>query len=304
MFLINTRKEVQGSMPSICRRFYRLGLALAFLPIVGVLNASIVTIPDSALIPTTSLFTNSFGNIVVTTGGGNANGAGDADGRNDDGFSGPINLGFTLDFFGTNYTQFFINNNGNISFGAGIAAFTPSGPTGAAAPIISPFFADVDTRAAGSGVVELNTSIPNEIIVTWPGVGYFDEHSNLLDTFQLVLRGPGFVIPPGQGQIGFFWTTMQWETGDASGGSNGFGGDPAAVGFGDGAGNGQVLQGSTANGISAIVNDESLWFNLSSTGVPVTVGTPEPSSVALIFAALLAGLVWRFRISKRAVQQQ
>ena len=46
---------------------------------------------------------------------------------------------------------------------------------------------------------------------------------------------------------------MQWETGDASGGSGGFGGSPAAVGFGDGLSNGFVLEGSTENGISRIV---------------------------------------------------
>jgi hypothetical protein len=277
----------------------QVGLALAFFPIVGTLNAAILTIPDSALTPTTSLYTNSLGSVVVMTGGGNANGAGDPSGRNDDGFSGPINLGFTLNYFGTNYTQFWINNNGNISFGGGISDFTPNGPTGADEPIISPFFADVDTRGALSGVVMLNTSIPNEIIVTWPGVGYYDASDNLLDTFQLVLRGPGFAIPPGQGQIGFFWTTMQWETGDASGGTNGFGGTPAAVGFGDGNGNGQVLQGSTMAGISSIVNDEEIWFNLSSTGVPVSTSSPEPSSLALVFTGLLAGLIWHRKHSKR-----
>lgn len=282
-------------MPLLCRH---IGIVIAMGSLASILNASTITIPDSALTPTTSLYTNSLGNVVVMTGGGNANGAGDPSGRNDDGFSGPINLGFTLDFFGTNYTQFWINNNGNISFGGGISAYTPSGPTGASEPIISPFFADVDTRNPASGVVMLNTSNPNEIIVTWPGVGYYDASANLLDTFQLVLRGPGYAIPPGQGQIGFFWTTMQWETGDASGGTNGFGGTPAAVGFGDGLGNGQVLQGSTTNGISGIVNDEELWFNLSQTGVPVTVGTtPEPISVTLVFAGL-AGLVCYRRFSK------
>jgi hypothetical protein len=290
-------------MPSICRRLYRPGIAIASLSLASALNAGIVTIPDSALTPTTSLYTNSFGNIVVMTGGGNANGAGNPTGQNDDGFSGPINLGFTLNFFGTDYTQFWINNNGNISFGAGIAAYTPSGPTGADEPIISPFFADVDTRNSASGVVMLNTSIPNEIIVTWPGVGYYDENANLLDTFQLVLRGPGYTIPPGEGQIGFFYTTMQWETGDASGGTDGFGGTPAAVGFGDGVGDGEILQGSIMNGISGIVNDEYVWFNLNSSGVPVTAppasGTPEPSSVALVFAGL-AGLVWRRKLTKNA----
>jgi hypothetical protein len=248
-------------------------------------QASQITIPDSQLQSDGgNLYTNSIGNVVVMTGGGNANGAGDPSGRNDDGYSGPINLGFTLNFFGTSYSTFFINNNGNISFGSGIAAYTPSGPTGASAPIISPFFADVDTRNSASGVVYL-TQLANEDIITWSGVGYYDSHANLLDTFQLILRGPGYNIPAGQGQIGFYYGTMQWETGDASGGSGGFGGTPAAVGFGDGSGNGQVLQGSIQNGISGVVNDEYIWFDLSSTGVPVTPppsSAPEPASVGVV----------------------
>ncbi|MGZ6290865.1 MAG: hypothetical protein ACXWMK_01585 [Syntrophales bacterium] len=59
---------------------------------------------------------------------------------------------------------------------------------------------------------------------------------------------------------------MQWETGDASGGSGGFGGTPAAVGFGDGLTNVQILEGSIQNGVSGIVNNEKLWFNLTSGG--------------------------------------
>ena len=265
------------------------------------LKATETVIPDSALIPSTSLYSSSFGNVVVMTGGGNAPGIGDPTGRNDDGFSGPINLGFSLNFFGTNYTQFWINNNGNISFGNGIAAFTPVGPTGAPQPIISPFFADVDTRGAGSGVVHL-LQLSNEDIVTWDHVGYFSGNDDKLNTFQLVLRGPDFSVPSDEGQIGFFYTTMQWETGDASGGSGGFGGSPAAVGFGDGLGNGEVLQGSLQNGISGVVNDEHIWFDLSN-GVPVTTGVPEPASVALLLAGATA-LVIRHRkySTKRDIQ--
>src|ERR1700761_9466582 len=104
------------------------------------LTAATLTIPDSSLIPSTQLYTDmtggGIGNVVVMTGGGNAPGIGDPSGRNDDGFSGPVNLGFTLNFFGTNYTQFWVNNNGNVSFGNGISDFTPTGPTGASQPII------------------------------------------------------------------------------------------------------------------------------------------------------------------------
>ncbi len=211
---------------------------------------SVITIPDSALnyspgvYTPNGYYTNDLGSVVVTTGGGNAANVGQADGRNDDGYSGPINLGFTISFFGIDYTELFINNNGNVSFGNGISAYTPTGPQGASQPIISPFFADVDTRGALSGVVYVNQSIANEFIVTWDQVGYFSEQDNLLDSFQLVLRGPGYTVPAGEGVIGFFYEGMNWETGGASGGSGGFGGTPAAVGFGDGSSNGEVLAGS------------------------------------------------------------
>ena len=266
----------------------RVALTLVLVAAVG--QAAVMTIPDSALVPSTNYYTDSIGggigSIVVMTGGGNANGAGSPTGRNDDGFSGPINLGFSLDFFGHTYTQFWANNNGNISFNNGIAAFTPTGPQGASEPIISPFFADVDTRNAASGVLHIRTDIANEVILTWDAVGYFGEHADKLDSFQLVLRGPSFTIPTGEGQIGFFYKGMNWETGDASGGSGGFGGTPAAVGFGDGQSNGEILEGSIQNGISGIVNDHHIWFDLNG-GIPTPTGVPEPSTWLMLGSGLL-----------------
>lgn len=279
--------------------FLALLATSVFAALIAVSSAhAVTTIPQSALIPSTTYYTDTIGggigDIVVMTGGGNAPGIGDPTGRNDDGFSGPKPLGFTLNFFGTNQTQYWVNNNGNISFNNGIAAFTPTGPTGAPEPIISPFFADVDTRGALSGVTHLRTNIANEIIVTWDQVGYFGAHDDKLNSFQLVLRGPGFAIPAGEGQIGFFYKGMGWETGDASGGTNGFGGTPGAVGFGDGTGNGEVLAGSIQSGIAGVVANHHIWFDVVG-GVPIVTAVPEPASLVLLGSGLTALAVWRMR---------
>lgn len=285
-----------------------LGMAVAMLlgGVCAPALAAVDIIPQSALIPSTQYYTDliggGIGNIVVMTGGGNASGAGNATGRNDDGFRGPINLGFTLAFFGNNYTQFWANNNGNISFTAGISAFTPTGPQGATQPIISPFFADVDTRGAASSVMHLRTDIANQIIVTWDQVGYFGAHDDKLNSFQLVLRGPGYEVPVGEGSIGFFYKTMQWETGDASGGTGGFGGSEAAVGFGDGQSNGKVIQGSLEPGISSALNNHHIWFDPNLAPIPPPdAAVPEPTTMLLVGSGLvtLAARVRRRRNAQR-----
>jgi hypothetical protein len=278
------------------------------LLIAGIVQATVTTLPDSYLTTLGKYYTDiiggGIGTAAVMTGGGNAANVGGT--RNDDGFQGPLNLGFSLAFFGNTYTQYYANNNGNISFGNGIAAFTPSGPQGATQPIISPFFADVDTRNAASGLMYVRSDIPNELIVTWDQVGYYDTNADKLDSFQLVLRGPNYVVPSGEGQVGFFYKGMGWETGDASGGSGGFGGTPAAVGFGDGLSNGYILQGSTLNGISGIVNNKYIWFNLTNGGVTPVSSSPSSAAVPAVspWGLVVLGLgilgIGQYLVSRRA----
>ncbi|MFZ2298207.1 MAG: hypothetical protein WAV91_08095, partial [Aquabacterium sp.] len=114
--------------------------ALTMLVSGGAAQAALVTIPSSALQNSPGVYTaggyytDTLGPNIVTTGGSNAANVGGANGRNDDGFM-ALSLGFNVTFFGSTYSSLYINNNGNVSFGSGIAAYVPSGPTGAAAPI-------------------------------------------------------------------------------------------------------------------------------------------------------------------------
>ena len=152
-----------------------------------------------------------------------------------------------LDYFGTTYTSIFINNNGNLTFGSASSTFTPFQITASTGiPIIAPYFADVDTgggagvstggNATGSDRVYWNLDTVNHVFtVTWDDVGYFSNHTDKLDAFQVQLIDES-ATGAGNFDIEFRYQAINWTTGDASGGSNGLGGTVARAGFSAGDG--------------------------------------------------------------------
>jgi hypothetical protein len=156
-------------------------------------------------------------------------------GRSDDGSSVLINLGFTFQFYGTNYTSCYINNNGNITFGAPFGTYVPTGfPSATVPPMIAPFWSDIDTRNLATGQVwykiidSNNGGLPDTLIVTWDNVSYFNSHSDLQNTFQLVISN--FTNPamqPGS-NVCFDYDNMCFTTGDVNG-VNGFTDPPSAT---------------------------------------------------------------------------
>ncbi|RTQ46893.1 T9SS type A sorting domain-containing protein [Hymenobacter gummosus] len=158
----------------------------------------------------------------------------------DDSYKGPIPLGFDFSLYGSRYSEVYINTNGNISFGQGFTTYTASGLP-VSTPMIAPFWSDVDTEVSDTLVTPYPSGniwfkrFPDRLVVTWNRVAYFSRQADKKNTFQLTIlanTAPGFTGD----DVFFAYGDMQWTTGNADGGANGFGGVPATAGVNKGDG--------------------------------------------------------------------
>jgi hypothetical protein len=173
---------------------------------------------------------------------------------NDDGSTGAVTIGFAdaVNFFGTEYTQLFVNN---VTFDEALSTFTPFDLESTSRVIIAPFFADVDTRAAGDPVTYgAGTWDGRDAFgVNWVNVDYFfsdfsdPTHTNR-NSFQLVLV-ERFDTGAGNFDFIFNFDQIQWEAGEASDSTlEGCGGDSARAGYSSGSTTSFELPGSGVDG--------------------------------------------------------
>jgi len=189
----------------------------------------------------------------------------------DDSCSSPqVALGFSINFYGNPYSGVYVNNNGNITFDQPLSEFSPLPIPQIPNVMIAPFWADVDTRVGA--VVTYGQDTVNgrpAFGVNYVNVGYYNQHVDKLNSFQVVLIGRSD-LGAGFFDIEMNYSSIQWETGDASGGSNGFGGTSARVGFTNGSNtNGTYfeLPGSGINGAFLDGGPNSLVANSVNSGV-------------------------------------
>ena len=151
-----------------------------------------------------------------------------------------MGLGFTIDFFGTDYSSLFVNNNGNVTFDSSLRTYTPFNIDTAGRVIMAPFFGDVDTRT-NSNIVRYGPDTVggrDAFGATWRDVTCYNafggRSSVVRNDFQLVLT-ERFDTGAGNFDIEFNYGQIHWDAGTASSGdANCLNGSAVRVGYSDG----------------------------------------------------------------------
>ena len=221
-------------------------------------------------------------------------------------------FGSTLNFFGQNYASGFVSSNGYITFGAAQTSFTPeglgAGYTGL--PIIAAYYADVETTPAAGGTVTFgNGSFAGRSTfgATWNAVGRFNDHTDLKNTFQILLVDRADVAS-GDFDIYLNYDQVQWDASDSAG--------APSVGYANGtgaAGSYYQLPGSLSFGnfrdgdaMSLVAGSNvgvagRYMFNVRSGTVTPPPGVPEPATWAMMIGGFgLTGAALRRRANVSA----
>lgn len=147
---------------------------------------------------------------------------------------GPLSLPFNFCFFGQDFNQIVLTSKGTVVFGtAGYFDWTPSEfptPTGAGEPQydhICAFWADFDFRNTGEMFYKIT---PEAFYLNYIDVGYYANHGDKTNTFQIVMTANNAGILPGNNNVQFCFGDMNWAHGDVGGGSGFNGPNPATVG--------------------------------------------------------------------------
>lgn len=147
-----------------------------------------------------------------------------------------------IEFYGTTYTDIYVNSNGNISFGGPNTAYSPN-LGGTTTPTIAAFWGDVNINSGGEIYWDLDPA-NGTVTITWDGVAPYSGSGT--NSFQLVLTSTG----DGNFTTEFIYEDINWTNG---------GSGNAQTGFTDGGANDTFLEGS--GDAAALANYENNDFD-------------------------------------------
>jgi pimeloyl-ACP methyl ester carboxylesterase len=185
-------------------------------------------------------------------------------------------LGFSVNYFDGITNSVFVNNNGSVSFYEPVSNFRSTTLSDNSNPMLAGFFADVDTRASGSGTVTYGRSTISgrkAFIVNYFDVGYSERHAEKRNKFQIVLIDRSDVSP-GDFDVEYNYATIVWETGDRNGGTAGRGGNSVRVGYSSGQG-------------------DANWYEFPGSGVPGSFLDSNPTTGLIHTSAGSGGIKGR-----------
>jgi Bacterial Ig domain/Calx-beta domain/Nidogen-like len=109
----------------------------------------------------------------------------------DDVALGPFPIGFSFDYFGASYTQFYPSTNGLLSFGHGYTTYSNrSFPDAGVANSIAPFWDDLITEGFTKKTIlyrTVGTAPDRRLVVQWTNMFFYSNPSLPMGTFQAVL---------------------------------------------------------------------------------------------------------------------
>ncbi len=116
--------------------------------------------------------------------------------RGDDVGTSAVNLGFSVNWFGSSYSQILINNNGGLSFNDGRGSFTDYTNVDLRTtnrPLVLPLFTDIDTRNNATTVVKYGPlqnsfdGVTGGYCINWVNVGHYDQSAPYYSAQLIIL---------------------------------------------------------------------------------------------------------------------
>ena len=134
---------------------------------------------------------------------------------------------WVFELYGEEYSFFYINSKGQISFGGDVIDWTPTGFPAAEYNQIAGYWQDTDIRSVG----EIKwKKTQDAVYVNFIDVGYYNNQSDLTNSFQIIITSPESGVLPDGNNAQVCYLDMNWAHGDVGGSGGCCGTDPGVTG--------------------------------------------------------------------------